>query len=240
MRADGEPGGRSEWGLTALGTGGIGTRSDRAYPSLLVSVDARWTLVDAGDGTVRQLSRRAALRPLETIILTALTTERVGGLVSILDNPDLRVRHDPPSVVGPAGTRATVHALKALMADSAQVGEVIEVTDHACIDIGLSTTAALVVVDKGPSGAYAWGPHHGARCLGPVRRCRSGPTWVDAGPRLQQPTTRQRCERSPSRPGHGAGSSRAKALHPRPLPPHVRRDYPRSRRQTARGGGALH
>jgi ribonuclease Z len=133
------------WELLALGTGGVGTQANRSYPSTLLKVGTHRTLIDAGDGTLRQLARWDSVKQLDVIVITALTTERIGGLATVLDNPLLRVRRRRPLLVGPVGTADALKALKTVMSDDPHVAEVIEVEDETSLSIGAAELVAIPI-----------------------------------------------------------------------------------------------
>lgn len=147
MTADGS--GRPEWTLTTLGTGGDGARHRLGYPSMLLTVGMHRTLIDAGDGTIRQLQLFNAVRRLDLVVLTMLSTERVAGLASLLDNVTLRTH--PTRIIGPPGTRAAIQGLRTFMSDTAQVGDVMEVDDEVRVD-GAHWTKIVSVVNEGSAG----------------------------------------------------------------------------------------
>lgn len=175
--------GPPEWTLKMLGTGGDGARHRLGYPSLLLSIGTHRTLIDAGDGTIRQLQLFSTIKRLDLIVLTALSTERVAGLATLLDNATLRSHRI--DIVGPAGTRAAIQGLRTFMSDSVRVGDVIEVEDEVLID-GPQWTAVIGVVDDGPLC-----PSLGVRLIEPDAPGRFDPETairmgVKAGPAFAQ------------------------------------------------------
>ena len=95
----GAGGKRSEWSVVVLGSGGIGCDIRRGSPSLLLRVDTSRALIDAGDGTLRQLAPRNP-RVVDLIVITSLTTDRLAGLPAILDQAPYRGRRRIQSLSG--------------------------------------------------------------------------------------------------------------------------------------------
>jgi ribonuclease Z len=115
---------------------------------LLLKLGGQRVLIDAGDGAFRQLATWDAPKRLDLIIITALTTERLGGLATILDNPALQTTRRPPLVAGPVGTAAAVKRMAELMSDGTRLSPVLEVEDEEELAVE-DASLALTVLDIG-------------------------------------------------------------------------------------------
>ncbi|MGF7150065.1 ribonuclease BN (tRNA processing enzyme) [Sphingomonas zeicaulis] len=109
---------------TTLGTaGGPVPTADRAEPSNLLILGDRQVLVDAGDGTVNQLSRIGMdLRLIRTVFISHLHLDHSGGLAAVIG---LRWMNQFPgqlTVYGPPGTSQLVDGIVASMAPPSRIG----------------------------------------------------------------------------------------------------------------------
>jgi ribonuclease BN (tRNA processing enzyme) len=173
----------SEWTLVAVGTGGPGSEPRRAHPSLLLRVGTSRALIDAGDGTLRQL---APYNPsvLNFVVITAAMTDRLAGLPALLDQPPAQGRRRLPVLIGPPGIAKFVESMAAFMSDEPQVADIVEVHDEA--DFSLKDAMMHVAtVDEGPQEFAGEGPRHRLhgdhrrgdmtrRAVGPVSRAEPG------------------------------------------------------------------
>jgi ribonuclease Z len=142
---------RHEWSVVALGTGGPGSDTRRGYPSLLLRVGTHRILIDAGDGTLSQLSKWDTARRLDVIVITSITTERIGGLPTILDHPVLRGKRHAPLLIGPSGISDVLRRMAYFMSAEARVRDVIEADDETTLSIH-EADLSVAVVDVGPTG----------------------------------------------------------------------------------------
>jgi ribonuclease Z len=103
--------------LVTVGTGSTTENPTRLGPTSAVGLGARLVLVDAGRGIAEAL-RRCEIRSSQpdTLLLTSLLPENTVGLDDLLVTGWLAARDRPLRVVGPAGTRALVEAVRAAQA----------------------------------------------------------------------------------------------------------------------------
>jgi ribonuclease Z len=146
----GAGGKRSEWSVVVLGSGGIGCDIRRGSPSLLLRVDTSRALIDAGDGTLRQLAPRNP-RVVDLIVITSLTTDRLAGLPAILDQAPYRGRRRIPVLIGPPGIKRTVDGMRSFMSADAKVRDIIEIDDAVELPV-MEATLRVAAVDETPSG----------------------------------------------------------------------------------------
>lgn len=111
-------------GFITLGTmGGPVPSPDRSQPSNALVHVGHVYLVDAGDGTVQQLSRAGILLPrVAGVFLSHLHADHTGGLSALLALRNQTNARDRLAVYGPPGTRELVAGMVASMQPAARVG----------------------------------------------------------------------------------------------------------------------
>ena len=107
-----------------LGTmGGPVPAPDRSQPANALVHSGRVYLIDAGDGTVQQLSRAGIMLPrVAGVFLSHLHADHTGGLSAVLALRNQTNSRDPLSIYGPPGTRELVAGMVASMQPAARVG----------------------------------------------------------------------------------------------------------------------
>ena len=107
-----------------LGTmGGPVPAPDRSQPANALLYSGHVYLVDAGDGTVQQLSRAGIMLPRVTgVFLSHLHADHTGGLSAVLALRNQTNVRDRLTIYGPPGTRELVAGMVASMQPAARVG----------------------------------------------------------------------------------------------------------------------
>ena len=98
-----------------LGCGGTMPLPGRWLTSLVLRLNGRSLLIDAGEGT--QIAAREAgcsFKNLDTICLTHLHADHTAGLPGLLLTMGNMDRTEPVTVIGPRGTRNLLDAVKAI------------------------------------------------------------------------------------------------------------------------------
>ncbi len=98
-----------------LGAGGTMPLPGRWLTSLVLRVNGRSLLIDAGEGT--QIAAREAgcsFKNLDTICLTHLHADHTAGLPGLLLTMGNMDRTEPVTVIGPKGTRRLLEAVKVI------------------------------------------------------------------------------------------------------------------------------
>jgi ribonuclease Z len=149
--------------VTLLGTGDPVPLADRFGPSILVEVGNRKLIFDAGRGsTIRLQQLKIPWNDVNTVFLTHLHSDHVGGLPDLMLTSWLLGRDVPLRVWGPTGTKAMMsNLIRAFEFDIAirkaddlrpASGAVVTATDISpgvvYSEDGLNVTAFLV--DHGP------------------------------------------------------------------------------------------
>jgi ribonuclease BN (tRNA processing enzyme) len=113
-----------ESGFITLGTmGGPVSSPERSQPSNALVHAGRVYLVDAGDGTVQQLSRAGFQLPqVKAVFLSHLHADHTGGLSAVLGLRNQIMVSERLTVYGPPGTRELVAGMVASMQPAARVG----------------------------------------------------------------------------------------------------------------------
>jgi ribonuclease BN (tRNA processing enzyme) len=95
-----------------IGTGGgPSPRATRAQSANMLTVNGKYYIVDAGDGTTRRLAEmKVPLRQIGTIFITHGHNDHTGGLGYLLDAAWTAQRTEPIHVYGPPTTEALVKA----------------------------------------------------------------------------------------------------------------------------------
>ena len=140
----------SDWSVVVVGSGGAGSETKRAHPSLLLRVSTGRALVDAGDGTLRQLAPYNP-RVLDFLVVTAAVTDRLAGLPALLDQPPAHGRRRLPVLIGPPGIVKFVESMAAFMSDEPQVTDIVEVDDEAAFSLK-DAKMHVATVDEGAKG----------------------------------------------------------------------------------------
>lgn len=107
-----------------LGTmGGPVPSPDRSQPANALLHAGQVYLVDAGDGTVQQLSRAGIMLPrVRAVFVSHLHVDHTGGLSAVLGLRNQTNVREPLTVYGPAGTRELVAGMVASMQPAARAG----------------------------------------------------------------------------------------------------------------------
>ncbi len=93
--------------LFFLGTAAAAPAPERGLPATLVSCGRERFLVDCGEGTTRQLARgRVGFRALQTVLLTHLHFDHLGGLAGFVATRELYGAKEEVEIVGSAETIA--------------------------------------------------------------------------------------------------------------------------------------
>ncbi len=139
-----------------LGTGGMIPLPERWLSALLVRCEGHTVLIDCGEGT--QISWRLSgwgFRGLDTILLTHLHADHVAGLPGILYSLTFADRTEPVVVVGPAGTRRVVAALRSIVPHLPFTVEVLELAGGEVLELpGGLQLRTLAVAHRVPCLAY--------------------------------------------------------------------------------------
>lgn len=98
--------------VITIGTaGGPAPRVARAQSSNLLTVNGKYYVIDAGDGTARRLAEmKAPLREIGTVFITHHHNDHTGGLGYLLSATWIAQRTAPVHVYGPPATEALVNA----------------------------------------------------------------------------------------------------------------------------------
>jgi ribonuclease Z len=160
-----------------LGTSGSAPTAQRAPSATLLRRGGERLLFDCGEGTQRQLLRSdVGLVELEELFLTHLHADHFLGLPGMLKTFALRGREVPLTVVGPAGTRELIAALRRV------VGRI--PYPLTVVELGPGD-----VLERGDARLHAFHVEHGATSLGYalVESERPGRFDVEASDRLGVP-----------------------------------------------------
>lgn len=144
--------------FTTLGTmGGPVASSQRSQPAHLLHNNAQAILIDAGDGTLAQLTKAGvSLQAIHTIILSHSHIDHTGGLFAVLGTRLQEPIEGELTIYGPSGTQQMIAGIIAglqplVRTMSAQVPteapnalqcNVIEITDGSVFTIGSTRITA--------------------------------------------------------------------------------------------------
>src|SRR5204863_4316571 len=98
--------------LFFAGTAGSVPTARRGLPALLLRRGVEKLLFDCGEGTQRQLVKTIGLPDIDAVFLTHFHADHWLGLPGMLKSFELRDRHAPLTVYGPAGTAELLGSLR--------------------------------------------------------------------------------------------------------------------------------
>ena len=141
--------------LFFAGTAGSVPSARRGLPALLVRRGGDALLFDCGEGTQRQLVRSVGLADMTHVFLTHFHADHWLGLPGMLKSFELRDRHAPLTVYGPAGTAELLGSLRRVFGRLSYPFSIVELEAGEGARFDGYEVAAFNVRHRGVSFGYA-------------------------------------------------------------------------------------
>jgi ribonuclease Z len=138
------------------GTAGSVPTARRGLPATLVRRGADKLLIDAGEGTQRQLVRTVGLPEITEVFLTHLHVDHWLGLPGMVKSFELRDRSAPMTVFGPPGTKSLMETMRRTVLGRLSFRfTVVDLEPDAIVEFDGYEVHALRVRHRGEAYGYA-------------------------------------------------------------------------------------
>jgi ribonuclease Z len=141
--------------LFFAGTAGSVPTARRGLPALLVRRGGEKLLFDCGEGTQRQLVKTVGLPDIDAVFITHFHADHWLGLPGMLKSFELRDRHAPLTVYGPAGTGELLGSLRRVFGRLTYPFSIVELDAGDGVRFDGYEVGAFNVRHRGASFGYA-------------------------------------------------------------------------------------